>query len=279
MPRRLDKSDINSLSNELKTLYEISKVVQEAAVSRDSFESILKSVEEIIDFRSASLFMFSKKTKSLDEICSIGRKVDLINFVEFDMGSGISAWVAQKKRPILLNNLRKSKGGNHTKSFLSVPIVFNNEIIGVINLAHDEPGSFTKEDVNILGIISTIFALLFERVSYQELENETRLAIDELNQQIRSTRNEITKIENVQTGGTASESLCKQIGNPLAIIAGNAQFLIMMMKNSNNSIIRRLKAIDKEAANIMLITNQYLSSGPYGESKFTVSHNDSFKGN
>ncbi len=278
MPRSLDKNEFEGISGELKALCEISKSVQEAEVSRDSFENILKLVEGMIDYRSASLFMFSKETKSLMEICTIGRKVDLINFVEFDMGSGISAWVAQKRRPILLNNLRKSKGGNHTKSFLSVPIVFNNEITGVINIAHDEPGSFTAKDTNILGIISTLFALLFERISQKEFEKETRMEIESLNEQLQSTRNEMTKIESVNSTGHVPESLNNKIGNPLAIIAGNAQFLLMTMKNSNSSTIRRLKAIDKEAANIMAITNQKQSPGSYPEKRFSVSSNSNFSG-
>jgi transcriptional regulator with GAF, ATPase, and Fis domain len=264
IPRDSVKLNRLGVGGELKALCEISKAVQEADISQASFETILKSVGGVIDFRSASLFMFSGETGKLDEICTIGHRVDLIDFVEFDMGSGISAWVAQKRRPILLNNLRKSKGGVHIRSFLSVPIVYGNEIKGVINLAHDESEAFTHRDSDVLGIVSTLFALLMERIHNRRFESCAKAEIDALNEQLDKTRIEMSKMES--TGGNANfiESLSRKIANPLAIIAGNAQFLLMTMKNSSSSVIRRLKAIDKEASNIIALTNNN-RPGSYAE--------------
>jgi transcriptional regulator with GAF, ATPase, and Fis domain len=250
VPHVIEKKDFFGLTNELKVLSELSKAIQKAAVSEESYEKILKLVGGIIDYRSASLFLFSRDTGKLEEICTIGQRVDLIDFVEFDMGMGLSAWVAQKRRPILLNNLRKSKGGVHTRSFLSVPIVFGDEIMGVINLAHDEPDSFTGRDSEILEIISTLFALLSERIFHKKFETCARAEIDSLKEQLNKTRMEMSKIEGIHGAGNISETLSKKIGNPLAIIAGNAQFLLMTMKNSSSSVMRRLKAIDKEASTI-----------------------------
>ena len=206
--------------------------------------------------------MFSKDSSKLEEICTIGHRVDLIDFVEFDMGSGISAWVAQKKRPILLGNLRKSKGGVNTRSFLSVPIVFCNEIIGVINLAHDEPEAFKRRDSEILGVVSTLFALLLERIHHRKYENLAKEEIESLNNQLNRTRNEITRFESTDGTGGIPNLLGSQIVNPLAIIAGNAQFLLMTMKNSPASVIRRLKAIDREASNISELAARIVEEPP-----------------
>jgi len=259
VPHVIEKKDFFGITDELKVLSEISKAIQEAPVSEDSFEDILKLVGRAIDFRSASLFMHSRDTGRLEEICTIGQRVDLIDFVEFDMGMGLSAWVAQKRRPILLNNLRKSKGGVHARSFLSVPIVFSDQIIGVVNLAHDEPDSFSHRDSEVLEIISTLFALLAERIYHNKFETCSRAEIDSLNEQLDRTREEMARIEGIRGTGEMSESLSKKITNPLAIIAGNAQFLLMTMKNSSSSVIRRLKAIDKEASTIIEIANQHAS--------------------
>jgi transcriptional regulator with GAF, ATPase, and Fis domain len=259
MPRRSEKTGYFGVADEIKALCELSRTIQEADVSEESFENILKAVGELIDFRSASLFMYSEETGKLDEIYTIGHRVDLIDFVEFDMGAGISAWVAQKKRPILLGNLRKSKGGVHTRSFLSVPIVFSQKIIGVINLAHDEPESFTHRESEILSIAATLFALLLERMHHKKYESAACAEIDSLNDQLEKIRIEMTNTKSIRNSGDISESLSGQIVNPLAIIAGNAQFLLMTMKNSPASVIRRLKAIDKEASNISAIANGQLT--------------------
>lgn len=276
IPQDPVKIDNLRLDGELGALGEISRTIQEADISEESYEEILKSIGRIIDFRSASLFMFSRETGKLDEICTIGHRVDLIDFVEFDMGQGISAWVAQKRRPILLNNLRKSKGGVHIRSFLSVPIVYGNEIIGVINLAHDEPEAFARRDSDVLGIISTLFALLSERIYHKKFEACARAEIETLNEQLNKTRTEMVKMENIRGGGDLLDSLSKKLANPLAIIAGNAQFLLMTMKNSSGSVIRRLKAIDKEASNIIALTSN-LRMESNTEGRFDVGPDSEFR--
>ncbi len=232
-----------SLEQEIRTLSEISASVQGSPAEKISFEDIFRQLGQIVDFRSASLYVYSKESGTLEEICSIGRKVDLIDFVKFEMGSGISAWVAKHGRCIILNNLRKSKGGTHTKSFLSVPMIFAREIIGVVNLAHDETDSFTKRDSEIVSIAASIMALLVERISREKLMAGHSRQIATLEEELAKRQ----KAEKNRLSGDSSTLLYKKINNSLAIISGNAQFLLMTLKNGNPSVLKRLRAIDREA--------------------------------
>jgi transcriptional regulator with GAF, ATPase, and Fis domain len=242
------------LQHELKSLFEISCLVQESPVEDSSLEEILKTLGTLVDFRSASLFVISGEAGNLEEVCTIGKTVDLIDFVKFNMGTGISAWVAQKRRHIILNNLRKSRGGTHTRSFLSVPVVMAGEVTGVINLAHDEQDSFTQTDAELVRIASNSLALLIERIKHrkieQELHNETRSLQDKLT----SARERLAGFEKSGSSEDFRKALNDRLSNPLAIIAGNAQFLLMTMKNPGSSVLKRLKAIDREAANMIAMT-------------------------
>jgi transcriptional regulator with GAF, ATPase, and Fis domain len=258
VPEGINKSGAISAEQEIKVLGEISVLVQGSPAEKSLFEEILKHLGKIIDFRSASLFLSPKRGDKLEEICTVGRRVDLIDFVSFDMGSGISAWVAKHGRAIVLNNLRKSKGGTHTKSFISVPMVFAKEIIGVINLAHDEPGSFSKRDAEVMSIAGSMMALLAERISHEQLHAEKAAEIAGLEQRLEAVNQIKTASEKPQITGNQGASLSQKLSNPLAIISGNAQFLIMTLKTTNPSIIKRLKAIDKEAGNIADLSRNFL---------------------
>ncbi len=260
VPRTQLKTGQISLRDELKSLYEISSLVQESPVDDSSFEEILKQLGNLVDYRSASLFIISGESGKLEEICTIGRTVDLIDFVNFNMGSGISAWVAQKKRHIVLNNLRKSRGGTHTKSFLSVPVVLAAEVTGVINLAHDEPDSFTKSDAEIVRIVSTSIALLIERIIHKKSESKLQKEVESLSEKLTLTREKLVEFEKLHSSGEVAEALNKKIKHPLAIIAGNAQFLLMTMKNPGGSVLKRLKAIDREVCNVIEMTKSLQSS-------------------
>ncbi|HBZ02121.1 MAG TPA: hypothetical protein DEO84_12460 [candidate division Zixibacteria bacterium] len=259
MEERVSEENRKSISaeQEIKVLGEISSLVQQSPADKSSFEEIFKLLGKIIDFRSASLYLYSQESGKVEEAYTVGRKADLIDFVKFDMGSGISAWVAKHGRSIVLNNLRKSKGGTHTKSFISVPMIFANEIIGVLNLAHDETEKFSKRDSEVLSIATSIIALQVERIRHEQHLSERAREIAALESELNAAKQ--NKVEDTQTGGGLGAFIYQKISNPLAIISGNAQFLIMTLKTANPSVVKRLKAIDKEASTIADISQKLLN--------------------
>ena len=257
MARKKKVGPVCQLEKELALLYEISSLVQLSPSNRETFEKILELMGQVIDYRSATLFLLSLETGTLQEAAKIGRSVELISFVKFDMGMGFSAWVAKEKRPIVLNNLRKDHGGAHVRSFMSVPMIFKDELIGVINFAHDQTNAFTERDMQIVGIIAAETAVTIERLIYEHRLEQKNNELQETNEQLRKAQAKLIELEKKQTAADMAATLNHEINNPLAIIAGNAQFLLMTMKNSNPSIMKRLKAIDKEASAIAQITEKF----------------------
>jgi len=257
VPRKRKVGMTCQLETELALLYEISTLVQLSASNKETLEKVLGLIGKVIDFRSASLFLVSMETGLLTEIAKVGRSVELISFVKFEMGMGFSAWVAKEKRPVVLNNLRKNHNGANIKSFMSVPMMFKDDLIGVINFAHDQAGAFTERDMQMVGIIAAETAVTIERMIYEyqlEIKNKE---LTEANIKLKETQTKLIELERKQTAVEMAATLNHEINNPLAIIAGNAQFLLMTMKSSNPSIIKRLKAIDKEAAAIAQITEKF----------------------
>ncbi len=257
MPRRKKTVPTCQLETELALLYDISSLVQLSPPNRETFENLLKLIGKVVDFRAASLFLISPETGQLAESASVGHTVDLIGFVRFDMGMGLSAWVAKEKRPILLNNLRKSVSGAQTRSFMSAPMIFKEELIGVINLSHDQPESFTNRDLQIIGIIASQAALAIERMIYEYQLKKINAELRDTNIKLKEAQAKLVEFERKQLASDMAATINHEINNPLAIISGNAQFLLMTMKNSNPSIIKRLQAIDKEASNIAQITEKF----------------------
>ena len=257
MPRKKQSGAACQLEKELALLYEISSLVQLSPSNRETFEKVLELIGQVIDFRSASLYLLSVETGVLHEAAKIGRSVELISFVKFDMGMGFSAWVAKEKRPIVLNNLRKNHDGANVRSFMSVPMVFKDELIGVINFAHDQPNAFSERDMQIVGIIAAETAVTIERMIYEYRLERKNEQLQEANERLQRAQAKLVELEKKQTAAEMAATLNHEINNPLAIIAGNAQFLLMTMKSSNPSIIKRLKAIDKEASVIAQITERF----------------------
>ena len=91
MARKKKVEPVCQLEKELALLYEIGSLVQLSPSNGETFEKILELIGQVIDYRSATLFLLSLETGTLQEAAKIGRSVELISFVKFDMGMGFSA--------------------------------------------------------------------------------------------------------------------------------------------------------------------------------------------
>ena len=122
------KDSINTRANkndELEVLLKISQVIQSCTVPENTFNSVLKLLEQLVDFEFAALFIYDQELKKLRVVANKGQVVDLIQPVSFDMGNGLSAWVAKQKRPILLSDIHRGKVQDDApvRSFLSIPLL------------------------------------------------------------------------------------------------------------------------------------------------------------
>ncbi len=148
------------------------------------FNSIINITTEVLETKSASLMILEEK----DLIIKSSKHIpeDIMKQCRVRVGSGISGWVALKGKPLLVkdieNNTMFGKVNNKrysTKSFVSVPIINNDKVIGVINASDKNNNeAFTEEDLKLLMIIcqySTIAirnALLIQKTKRSTIVEE-----------------------------------------------------------------------------------------------------------
>jgi diguanylate cyclase (GGDEF)-like protein len=109
--------------------------------------------------------------------------VDLIPDVRFDLGQGLSSWIARARRPVLLSGLRAESDDpsapERPGSFLSVPLVVSREVLGVVNVGHAQPGAFREADRDLLAAAASVLAAGLARERAHE-EAKRRAVTDEL---------------------------------------------------------------------------------------------------
>lgn len=163
--------------SELDVLMELSRLIQTTADKDKVLEQILDLIAQGIPFENSSLFVLNRDTQQLSVAAVRGEHVDLIGGVHFDFGFGFSSWVAKQKKPILLGDLHPvcRAGRPDVGSFLSVPMVVQGELIGVLNLSHSSNQAFGDEHLRLLTLIAAQAAAILQRVlMYEEM---ARLAI------------------------------------------------------------------------------------------------------
>src|SRR5262249_37911747 len=90
----------------LSVLAEIATLVRESATASDALSRALELLRGAIEFESATCFLCDAETEQLRPVVTSGRHVDLIPDVQFDLGQGLSSWIARARRPVLLSGLK-----------------------------------------------------------------------------------------------------------------------------------------------------------------------------
>jgi len=113
---------------------------------------ILYELRRLVDFKWATIFLYEEATGRLKIIAQVGDGIDFINRINFSMGKGLSAWVAQKKRLVHLPDIHRGTRHEHhpVRSFLSMPLILGNAVVGVLNLAHVIPNAFGCKELQII---------------------------------------------------------------------------------------------------------------------------------
>ncbi|HQB83539.1 MAG TPA: GAF domain-containing protein, partial [Candidatus Rifleibacterium sp.] len=146
---------------------------------------ILQQVQEVVDVENCSLMAYDPLNEVLTLDAALGLPSNMVGQIHVKMGEGIAGWVAQNQKPVLLKDVSKdSRFANHqgrldykTRSVLSVPIVHNGGLLGVLNVNNKRSGeAFLEDDLNLLlgisGQISQAIAnaSLHERTDSQVAE-------------------------------------------------------------------------------------------------------------
>jgi len=105
-----------------------------------------------------------------------------LNKVSFKLGKGIAGYVAEKRIPVVVNDvdkdprfIRHPESKKIIKSLLCLPLFFQNKTIGVINLSSSRRDFFTEEDLRILTIISQQAGVVLQNIMLvYNLENMNR---------------------------------------------------------------------------------------------------------
>jgi GAF domain-containing protein len=112
-------------------------------------QKFMEDLNKVVEFEAGSLFLIDTGTYALKEVANKGNGIDFINTVHFPLGTGLSAWVAQKGKLIYLPDIHRGSrhGENPVRSYLSMPLEINNKILGVLNLGHIIPYAFEGKDI------------------------------------------------------------------------------------------------------------------------------------
>jgi len=161
-------------------LGEIAEITARPGDAAAAIRDAMLQIRRAVPFENATLFLLNRETRALEEAVTLGERVDLIGHVRFERGHGFSSWVAEQKKPVLLNDLHREGGSEapSVRSFLSVPVVVQGEVAAVLNVCHSRPGAFDEESAKRISLMMLPVSAMVTRLML--LREEERLGVTDL---------------------------------------------------------------------------------------------------
>ncbi|MBD3226184.1 MAG: SpoIIE family protein phosphatase [Caldithrix sp.] len=167
------KESSSNMIAEMGALHEISRVID----SKENIDSILSYIlqraMDLLKAEAASLMLKIEETNELEFKVVFGPAASQkIKPFRLKVGQGISGWVADHGKPILIPDAYADqrfdpsfdqKTGFKTKSYLCVPMIYKSRIYGVVTLLNRLDGRpFNENDQELLTTFASQAALAIE---------------------------------------------------------------------------------------------------------------------
>lgn len=141
----------------------LEQIIETASNNFDLKEILAKIVEIIGKVTKAdSCFIYLISSDQVILKASLKPHHGSISKVKMKLGEGITGWVAENKKTVVIKNkayldkrfkLFTNLPEDKFEGFLSVPIIFRNKVIGVINVQHQKTRAYSKKEISFLETI------------------------------------------------------------------------------------------------------------------------------
>ena len=153
-----------SSSGSLNFVREITHAMNQSDDPEEILDQILQACIESTGADSGSIMLLDSKKECLNVHAARGLAMDACS-LKLKLGEGVTGWVAQHGKARIVNNAHKEldyvtfKSG--LLSELAVPMLVEEQVIGVLSVDAQEEERFTKEHQEFLSIMANLAAQIF----------------------------------------------------------------------------------------------------------------------
>jgi sigma-B regulation protein RsbU (phosphoserine phosphatase) len=110
-----------------------------------------------------TILLADREKKVLDVKASTGYAED-ITTLQIPIGSGITGWSASHLRPLRVRDVtedsRYIQVSANTRSELAIPLIYRNELLGILNVESEQVDAYTQNDEEMLGTLGGSLAAI-----------------------------------------------------------------------------------------------------------------------
>ncbi len=147
----------------VEILQNITRIANATLDLDETLEQIIAVIKKKLHIDGCSIYLADESSRFLDLRASSGLPQDTSQFIRLEVGKGITGWVAQHKTTLALSDAHNDPRfvyfpeieEEKFKSMLSVPILVDEQCIGVVNVHTMDQREFTDLELLIMETIAS----------------------------------------------------------------------------------------------------------------------------
>ncbi len=169
---------------ELKILHEVAKDISSNLGLRELLGRIVTMIMNFVTADSCLIYLYDKQNDELILKASSRPKDETLGRIKLKLGEGVTGWAAKEKRPVILPKeaYRDQRFKTFTdleedkyESFLSIPILSKDEIIGVMNIRNMAEHHYPDAQIKLLFTVGRyIGSAIHNAVIYEEVVKKAK---------------------------------------------------------------------------------------------------------
>jgi diguanylate cyclase (GGDEF)-like protein/putative nucleotidyltransferase with HDIG domain len=157
-PAKLE--DIANSAHEMLALFELTTGIAGQAGFNDTADVITSHIRRLVPFTQSVIFVYDSTTDELEAKHAVGDASASLKGLRIPLGQRISGWVAVN-RQTAMNSDPTLDLGDAARSFmprlrssLCTPIIYLNELVGVLSLYSQGPTTFGEDDNRVIDVVA-----------------------------------------------------------------------------------------------------------------------------
>jgi ligand-binding sensor domain-containing protein/anti-sigma regulatory factor (Ser/Thr protein kinase) len=186
-----------------KTRFELEQIINyfsSSLINKNKVDDVLwdvaKNLIGRLGFEDCMIYLWNDDKTRMIQKAGFGPKdtAEAISSQSFDVlpGQGVVGYVMETREAVMIADTsidKRYRADDQVRSSeISVPIIYNDELIGVIDSEHHQKNFFTTQHLQILNTIATLIANKIKSIEVEQSLQQTQIEMYSMNEQLSKAK-------------------------------------------------------------------------------------------
>jgi GAF domain-containing protein/HAMP domain-containing protein len=195
-----------------RLLHHITTSAASGTTLEEALESAVTGLQVTLGGDRVIILLTDRDRKELEVKAAVGYSEDILT-TRIPIGSGITGWAATHHRPLRVNDVKADvryiQASPNTRSELAIPLIYRNDLLGVLNVESEHLNAYTENDEEMLGTLGgSLAAIIANARLLEQIRGQA-----ERDRLLYEVTNKIRRSTNIRTIlSTTATELTKAVG-------------------------------------------------------------------